>query len=157
FQVSIEYQNTERPHLELPHLTVTGLQLDPTVCNFDLELLLADTPTPDGTPGGLDAAFVYATDLFDAGTVTTFADRFVHLLDTVTVDPHRPVGDVDLITAGEARALVPAVGPTGVGTGTWPELIDTAVAAAPETSAIVDRSRTVTYRDLDTAANRLAR
>ncbi|WP_238072598.1 condensation domain-containing protein, partial [Rhodococcus zopfii] len=111
FQVSIEFQNNTRPSLELPHLTVTGLQLDPTVCNFDLELLLAETPT-----GGLDAAFVYATDLFDADTVAGFADRFVRLLDALTADPHRPVGDLDLVTADETCALVPAYGPAGAGT-----------------------------------------
>ncbi|WP_156665248.1 non-ribosomal peptide synthetase, partial [Rhodococcus phenolicus] len=157
FQVSIEFQNTERPSLELPHLTVTGLQLDPTVCNFDLELLLAETATGTGGPGGLDAAFVYATDLFDAGTVAGLADRFVRLLDALTTDPDRPVGDVDLVTDDEIRALVPAFGPAGVGTGRWPDLIDAAVAAAPDGIAVVDGDRAVTYRDLDAAANRLAR
>ncbi|MGW0026967.1 non-ribosomal peptide synthase/polyketide synthase [Rhodococcus sp. NPDC003383] len=152
FQVSIEFQNNARPSLELPHLTVTGLQLDPTVCNFDLELLLAETDT-----GGLDAAFVYATDLFDASTVAGFADRFVRLLDALTTDPDRPVGDIDLVTADETRALVPAYGPAGVGTGLWTELLDAAVAAAPDSVAVVDGDRTVTYRDLDAAANRLAR
>ncbi|WP_138996528.1 non-ribosomal peptide synthase/polyketide synthase [Rhodococcus zopfii] len=152
FQVSIEFQNNTRPSLELPHLTVTGLQLDPTVCNFDLELLLAETPT-----GGLDAAFVYATDLFDADTVAGFADRFVRLLDALTADPHRPVGDLDLVTADETRALVPAYGPAGAGTGRWTELLDAAVATAPDGVAVVDGERTVTYRDLDAAANRLAR
>ncbi|MFZ2527195.1 MAG: amino acid adenylation domain-containing protein [Rhodococcus sp. (in: high G+C Gram-positive bacteria)] len=155
FQVSLEFQNTERPSLELPHLTVTGLHLDPTVCNFDLELLVADTPTSTG--GGLDAAFVYATDLFDADTVTAFADRFLRLLDALTTDPDRSIGDVDLITDDERRALVPAYGPTGSGTGRWPDLIDGAVTAAPDGVAVIDGDRTITYRDLDTAANRLAR
>ncbi|KLL94051.1 hypothetical protein NJ76_31585, partial [Rhodococcus sp. IITR03] len=127
--------------MELPHLSVQGVALDPTVCNFDLELLVGEN-----TEGGLDAAFVYATDLFDAETVRGFADRFGRLLHAIAADPHRPVGDLDLLTAAEHTALVPAIGPEAEPAVLWPQLLDTAVAAAPDAVAVVDGDRKVTYR-----------
>ncbi|WP_455901807.1 non-ribosomal peptide synthase/polyketide synthase [Rhodococcus gordoniae] len=152
FQVSLEFHTAELPAVELPHLSVHGVALDPVVCNFDLELLIGENTT-----GGLDAAFVYATDLFDAETVRGFADRFGRLLHTIAADPHRPVGDLDLLTVAEHTALVPAIGPQPEPAVLWPQLLDTAVAAAPDAVAVVDGDRQVTYRELDARATRLAR
>ncbi|MCK0093500.1 non-ribosomal peptide synthase/polyketide synthase [Rhodococcus sp. F64268] len=160
FQVSLEFQNTGRAALELPHLTVQGMTLDPTVCNFDLELLVADAGgalETGVTEGGLDAAFVYATDLFDAGTVSEFAARLTRLLDAVTADPQVPVGDIDLLTAREHDTLVPAWGPAGIGARVWPDLLDEAVAIDPTAVAVVDGDRTISYRELDRASTALAR
>ncbi|AOD24505.1 non-ribosomal peptide synthetase [Rhodococcus sp. p52] len=152
FQVSIEFHTAELPAVELPHLSVQGVALDPTVCNFDLELLIGEN-----AEGGLDAAFVYATDLFDAETVRGFADRFTRLLHAIAADPHRPVGDLDLLTTAEHTALVPAIGPQAEPAVLWPHLLDTAVATAPDAVAVVDDDRQVTYRELDARAHRLAR
>ncbi|MEU5843665.1 non-ribosomal peptide synthase/polyketide synthase [Rhodococcus sp. NPDC047139] len=152
FQVSLEFHTAELPAVELPHLSVRGVSLDPTVCNFDLELLVGQNPE-----GGLDAAFVYATDLFDAATVHAFADRFVRLLHAITDTPHRPVGDLDLLTDTEHAALVPARGPAPEPALVWPHLLDTAVATAPETVAVTDGTQALSYRELDARANRLAR
>ncbi|MFD6859888.1 non-ribosomal peptide synthase/polyketide synthase [Rhodococcus sp. NPDC060090] len=169
FQVSLEFQNTERAALELPHLTVQGVPLDPTVCNFDLELLVADAGGTRGAAdaagvldtgtegGGLEAAFVYATDLFDAATVAGFAARLTRLLDAVTTDPDVPVGEIDLLTDLERDTLVPARGPDSVGARLWPDLLDEAVAIDPAAVAVVDGDRTIAYRELDHAATALAR
>ncbi len=157
FQVSLEFQNTARPRLELPHLTVSGVPLDPTVANFDLELLLGENHDDTGAPAGFDAALVYATDLFDADTVTAFADRFVRLLDAVTAAPDTPVGDIDLVTDEERRALVPAHGPHTLGTRVWPQILADAVAVDPDALAVVDGPRRATYRELDAHSSRLAR
>ncbi|NME81103.1 non-ribosomal peptide synthase/polyketide synthase [Rhodococcus sp. 105337] len=154
FQVSLEFHNTERPALELPHLTVEGVQLDPQSCNFDLELLLGESADP---AGGMDAAFVYATDLFDQDTVARFADRFLRLLDAVTTDPGVPVGDLDLLTDSERAALVPATGPAGEPTRLWPDLLDDAVAANPTGTALVDGDTVLSYRDVEARSAALAR
>ncbi len=165
FQVSLEFQDApigttatggDHTALELPHLSVHGVALDPTVCNFDLELLVAPGNPTDPTTG-LAAAFVYATDLFDPGTVTGLADRLVRLLTAVTADPHHRVGDLDLLTPDEHHTLVPATGPHSAGARTWPALLDDAVAVDPDAVAVLDTDRTRTYRDLDTDATALAR
>ncbi|WP_241386850.1 non-ribosomal peptide synthase/polyketide synthase [Rhodococcus sp. CH91] len=152
FQVSLEFHTPELPTVELPHLSVHGVPLDPTVCNFDLELLVGEHPE-----GGLDAAFVYATDLFDAATVRSFADRFVQLLAAVTTAPDRPVGDIDLTTPTERGALVPATGPAPEPALLWPQLLDAAVTAAPDTTAVIDGDRSLGYHALDRRAHTLAR
>ncbi|KLL93764.1 hypothetical protein NJ76_31840, partial [Rhodococcus sp. IITR03] len=108
FQVVLEYGNTEQAHLVLPELEVDALDPELPVAKFDLQLTLQDTdPAGVGEPGGMPAAFTYATDLFDPDTVASFAQRLVRLLDAVTADPHRPIGDVDLLTEDE-RPTAPA-------------------------------------------------
>ena len=65
-----------RTSLELPALTVSGLELDTGVAQFDLQLFLTDRYDDAGAPAGIDAVFSYATDLFDEDTVASFAGRF---------------------------------------------------------------------------------
>ncbi|MFZ2530684.1 MAG: amino acid adenylation domain-containing protein, partial [Rhodococcus sp. (in: high G+C Gram-positive bacteria)] len=157
FQVVLEFQNNDRPHLELPDLVVDALDADPHVAKFDLQLTIGEQPTT-GTigPAGLHGAFTYATDLFDADTVTALTERFQRLLTAITTDPHRPVGDIDLLDAGEHE---PAVPPTP-GTGTAPtlmDLFDRAAATTPDAIAVTATDGHLTYRQLSSHVHRLAR
>ncbi|WP_369028251.1 condensation domain-containing protein, partial [Nocardia farcinica] len=79
--------------------------LDTGTAKFDLHLTI--TETVDGEePAGLEAAFEYATDLFDAATIAAFADRLRLLLDAALADPQRPVGDLEMMSPAErARVL----------------------------------------------------
>ncbi|MFH5244706.1 non-ribosomal peptide synthase/polyketide synthase [Antrihabitans spumae] len=157
FQVSIEFQNNERPHLELPGLRVEGLDLAPSVSNFDLELILAESTGEDGGPGGIEAAFTFATDLFDAQTVTAFAERFVRILTAATEAATLPVGDIDLMTSAEVAELVPALGNLSVQPRLWPEILAGAAATSRRAVALRCEGRSVSYRELDEWSNRLAR
>ncbi|OOL26659.1 hypothetical protein GQ85_43685, partial [Rhodococcus rhodochrous] len=65
---------------------------------------MGENPAAGTDPAGMTGAFTYATDLFDADTVTAFADRFLRVLTAVTADPARPVGDLDLLDPAERPA-----------------------------------------------------
>ncbi len=105
FQVMLDVQNTATAGLELAGVTATRLDIDSGTAKFDLHLTI--TETVDGAdPAGLEAVFEYATDLFDADTVATFADRLRLLLDAALADPRRPVGDLEVMSPAErARVL----------------------------------------------------
>ncbi|MGH3587969.1 MAG: condensation domain-containing protein, partial [Pseudonocardia sp.] len=96
FQVVLEFQNVERPHLELPGLVVETVELDVGVSNFDLQLTLCERYDEDGAPVGIDARFTYAADLFDLATVRSFADRLVRILDAVTADPSSAISAIEI-------------------------------------------------------------
>ncbi|WP_460730498.1 AMP-binding protein, partial [Nocardia heshunensis] len=51
--------------------------------------------------GSLGLSWNYATDLFDAETVASFADRLVRVLRTVAEDPAALIGDIDLLSESE--------------------------------------------------------
>ncbi|MFF0532461.1 non-ribosomal peptide synthase/polyketide synthase [Nocardia amikacinitolerans] len=103
FQVMLDFQNTASAPVELAGLRVDRLDIDTHTAKFDLQLTLAETAD------GLDAAFEYATDLFDAETVASFAARLQRVLDAVCADPGVLVGDVDTLSAAERTQLL----------GTW--------------------------------------
>ena len=79
----------------------------------------------------------------------------------MTADPTRPLSSMDVLDAGEHarldgwgnRAVLtqPATAPVSV-----PELFAAQVARTPEAVALTCEGRSMTYRELDEAANRLA-
>ncbi|XGU20397.1 condensation domain-containing protein [Rhodococcus sp. 3Y1] len=97
FQVLLEFQNTADPHLELPGLDVDVVPVDVGVAKFDLQLSLSEQRGKDGVPMGFDAAFTYASDIFERTTVAEFGERFVRLLRSVVSDPTVPVGDTEIL------------------------------------------------------------
>jgi non-ribosomal peptide synthetase component F len=157
FQVMFEFQNIERPTLELPNLRVRSIDVAIETANFDLQLTLAENVDADGNPGGITAGLGYATDLFDDATVAGLAERLQRILATVTAGPDTPVGDIDILGVRERADLIPVTGAVAGAARTLPELLAAAVARDPDAVALVFESRHVRYRELDERSNQLAR
>src|SRR5690606_10039999 len=83
FQVGLSFQNQTRATLELPGLTVSGVDFDTEMSQFDLHLILTDTYDEQGGPTGIAGVLTYASDLFDRSTVEVFTERFLRLIDAV--------------------------------------------------------------------------
>ncbi|MFD4181841.1 amino acid adenylation domain-containing protein, partial [Rhodococcus sp. NPDC058514] len=159
FQVLLEFQNNERPHLELPGLTADGIDFDLAVAKFDLQLTLAEQYAEDGSPAGIAAMFTYADDLFDADTVHGFAPRLCGLLESVTTDPLRAVGDIEITAAAERDAMASSWNLAGVPApaGTLVDRFARTAARVPGAIAVSCDGDILTYAELDDRANRLAR
>nr|WP_245687999.1 non-ribosomal peptide synthetase [Rhodococcus phenolicus] len=159
FQVGFSFQNLARTSLELPGLTVSGLELDNGVAQFDLQLFLTDRYDVGGAPAGIDAVFSYATDLFDETTVTSFARRFVRVLESIVDDPAVPVGDIEILAPDERTRMLAEWNDTAhaVPGATLVSLFDAQVAATPDAPAVEDDTTTLTYREFGARVARLAR
>ncbi|WP_279630305.1 amino acid adenylation domain-containing protein, partial [Streptomyces murinus] len=99
----------------------------------------------------------YRDDLIDRDTAVGLLDRLTRALTIVTADAERPTGRIDLLT-DEERATLSAV-PDGVprtAGATLPGLFEAAADKTPDTPAVVCDGATLTYRELDERANRLA-
>ncbi|NKY52405.1 amino acid adenylation domain-containing protein [Nocardia vermiculata] len=162
FQVGLSFQNVAQTALELPGLSVAGVDADLDVSQFDLHLIVADSYTEDGDPAGIGGFLTYATDLFDAANAAAIAERLSLLLAGVVADATAPVGDLDILTGSERadleRAAVGTVRP--VAAATLPDLLATTVAAHPGSVALVaDAGGRVqlSYSELGKRVNRLAR
>ena len=103
----------------------------------------------------------FRTDVFDAASIEALIERLERVLVAVTAEPTRRLSSVNLLDAGEHarldevgnRAVLTAPAPTQV---SIPALFAVQVARAPEAVAISVGGRSVTYRQLDEASNRLA-
>ncbi|MDV7336416.1 non-ribosomal peptide synthase/polyketide synthase [Rhodococcus oxybenzonivorans] len=160
FQVALAFQNIEQAHLELPGLTVEGLDGGVSAAKFDLQLTLADAagePTDTGGSAPMRAVFTYATDLFDERTIAAFAFRFRRILEAITRDASVVIGDIDVLNSDEQRVLAPVRGAASVPPQTLARILAAAAEADPEAVAVVCGDQQVTYRELDERSNRLAR
>ncbi|WP_234293489.1 condensation domain-containing protein, partial [Nocardia jinanensis] len=106
FQVGLTFQNLAQSGLELPGLTVSGVDVDTEISQFDLNLVLGDSYDETGAPRGAAGYLTYATALFDHATVQGFADRFVRLLAAVSADPSIPVGDLEVLAPAERTRVL---------------------------------------------------
>ncbi|MER8101365.1 amino acid adenylation domain-containing protein, partial [Kitasatospora sp. NPDC094016] len=154
FQTMLALQNAPLGGFELPGLRVTTDLVPTGTAKCDLTFVLAERPGEDGLSGVLE----YSTDLFDAATAAGIVDRWLRLLRAVVADPGRRIGRVDVLSAEELRALLPAPADQGE---QLPEsgltaLFERQVRANPAAVALTDGEVTLTYGELNARANRLA-
>ncbi|OWY82156.1 hypothetical protein B9C99_08865 [Rhodococcus sp. BUPNP1] len=162
FQVMLTFQNMPVSQLELPELTVSGIDFDAQVAKFDLQVTVADVVDAAGDPSGLVVEFNYATELFDPQTVAGVAERFSRILEAVTTDPRVAVGDVPLVTDDELDRILTEWNTLGesvpiVEPATLAARFDAAVRVHAANAAVTHGETTLTYAELGARANRIAR
>ncbi|MFE1080447.1 amino acid adenylation domain-containing protein [Nocardiopsis alba] len=153
FQVMLVLQNNTvvRPHL--PGLRVTHEPFEGRAAKFDLTFAFGEGP--EGLTGVVD----YATDLFERRTVEELGERFLRVLAAVAEEPSIGVADIPLLTGDEFHALVTEVNETAAGEPSTlvHSLVERRASEAPDSTALVFGERALSYGELNTAANRLAR
>ncbi|MEV7600679.1 non-ribosomal peptide synthase/polyketide synthase [Kitasatospora sp. NPDC089797] len=153
FQALVVLQNTPAAEPDLPGLAVTDVETDTTRTAFDLVLEFAQ-----GDHDTLHGLLTYNTDLFEPATAERMADQLATLLTAVADGPDRAVGTLPLAAADRLAAeLGRARGDfRPVPEATLPELFERQAARTPDAPALLDAERTLSYAELDRAANRLA-
>ena len=142
-------------------LQVTPLPADTHTARMDLTFSLAERWSEAGEPAGIGGAVEFRTDVFDAASIEALIERLERVLVAMTADPTRRLSSIDLLDAGEHarldgwgnRAVLTQPAPTPV---SIPVLFAAQVARTPEAVAVTCEGRSMTYRELDEAANRLA-
>ncbi|MEU2561452.1 amino acid adenylation domain-containing protein [Streptomyces longispororuber] len=154
FQVMFAWRTTDHEVFDVPGLR-SAFALAPTrTAKFDLTFAL------DATPGrGVAGRLEYATDLFDRSTAEALAARFTRLVRQLAAEPRVRLRTVDPLGPRERERLLRAFNDTDVRTPdlTVPALFARRVAAAPDAVAVVCGDTSLTYRELDARAGRLAR
>ncbi|MFC9663384.1 non-ribosomal peptide synthase/polyketide synthase [Nocardia sp. NPDC127606] len=160
FQVGYSFQNHDRGQLELPGLTVSSIEFDAGVAQFDLHLFALDNYTADGTPAGIEMALGYATDLFDAETAERFAGQLCRILESVSVAAETTIGDLDVLGA-DRELLLETWNDTArpVESTTLAELVARQANLTPDALALVDdeTGESLDYATFDAQVNRVAR
>ena len=154
FQVLFALQNTPSAVPEFEGLRVSRLATRSTVSKYDLTLMAAEDEA------GLAATFEYNTDLFDEATIIRMAGHLQHLLQAIIDAPDRPVGQLPLMNAAERRRLLTQWNDTHVELPqqqTIHQLIEAQADRVPDAIAVESGDQRLTYAQLDTRANRLAR
>ncbi|MBY0286649.1 MAG: AMP-binding protein, partial [Mycobacteriaceae bacterium] len=118
--------------------------------------------TVQAQPGSeLGLRVEFATSVFDAASIRMLVGRLERVLVAMTTDSSRRLSSMDLLDA-EEHARLDELGNHAVLTRpsspavSVPALFTEQVARAPEAVAVTFEGRSLTYRELDEAANRLA-
>ncbi|HEV7980525.1 non-ribosomal peptide synthetase/type I polyketide synthase [Amycolatopsis sp.] len=153
FQVMFNLLNMPDHELRMDGLDVEFPQLGTSASQLDLALDVHDTPR------GLDCRLEYNTDLFDGETADRFLRHLETLLSAFAAAPGQPIGQADLLSAADRHQLLIGWNDTAADlpTGTVVELFEWQARQTPSALAVVAKDATLTFRELDDRANRLAR
>ncbi|WP_245208992.1 amino acid adenylation domain-containing protein, partial [Ralstonia solanacearum] len=155
FQAALSWLNAEAVglNLELPGLTIEGVEAGQAAAKFDLTLELRETA--EGIAGSLD----YATALFDRATIERYVGYLQQLLKSMTVDDSQEVGRIALLGEEERARLLEAWNETEAAypqASTIHGLFEAQVRRTPEAIAVEYEGQRVSYAELNARANRVA-
>ncbi|WP_369929417.1 amino acid adenylation domain-containing protein [Xanthomonas sp. NCPPB 2632] len=153
FQASLTLQNLPLEDLSLPGLTLRPQEIPNRTAKTDLSLYLQEVG------GCLVGGFNYATDLFDATTIDRWSRAYCRLLGSMADAPGQCVDSLSLLDEAERESVVALFhGPVPARSAdTACELFAAMVRETPDAPAVSDGSRVLTYAQLHTQVNWLAR
>ncbi len=154
YDVTFALQNVPRNDLNLSGLICQRLSRTETSSKFDLSLFLQEAET------GLVGRLEYATDLYEPSTIQRMISHFQTLLIGIVANPDCPIGELPLLTNAERHQLLIEWNTT---VADYPEgicvhqLFEIQVIRTPDAVAVVFEDEELTYRELNTCADQLAR
>ena len=165
-QVMLAWQNWQHNSdpvagLALGDLQITPLALDTHTARLDLSFSLAERWSEVGEPAGIGGGVEFRTDVFDADSIQTLIERLRRVLVAMTTDPARRLSSIDVLDVAE-RARLDEVGNRAVLTRpapvevSVPALFAAQVSRAADAVAVSFGDQSMTYRELEEAANRFA-
>ncbi|ELB94164.1 non-ribosomal peptide synthetase, partial [Rhodococcus wratislaviensis IFP 2016] len=128
-----------------------------TVSGLDLCVTVTEAVDESGAAAGVTVEFGFAAELFDVHTIRVAADRYLRILGAMAADPEVPVGDIEILSAGERSALTPVRGRPGRSERTLPDLFADAAALDPAATALSRQGEELSYRELDRWSTQVAR
>lgn len=151
FNVMMVWEDDPLSAFVLKDLEVDHLPWEPTASEFDLVLMVVNKV------GGLDLALLHDSTIFDDSTVDRMLGQLEILLEEFLKNPEAPLDQLSLLTSEERRNIQltwkepPTLVP-GIHT-----LIEAQVDRTPAARAVTCGDQSISYRELNRRANRVAR
>src|SRR5438094_3551679 len=153
FQVSFAIQDYPAVNFRLPGIQTSPRFVTTRTSKFDFSL------TMERSAEGWTAAAEYSTALFDADRVERMLEHWRVILENVVANPTQRVSEIPLITGAERQQILVEWNRTE---RDYPRdkcihhLFEEQVERTPDAVAVVFGVQSLTYRDLNERANRLA-
>ncbi|HUS23504.1 MAG TPA: AMP-binding protein, partial [Candidatus Binatia bacterium] len=154
FSINLQVQRSCIRNGDYGRFRLTELPPAPAGSIFDLNVFVIESPE------GWRASCEYNTDLYERGTIQRLLRGFETLLHGVAASPSRRLSALPVIDAADRHELVAGWNATAAEypqDRTVADLFEQQVARTPDAPALASAGRTLSYRELDQAANRLAR
>ena len=168
FQVVFGLQNAPVDELELPELKLSSFYLETQTTRFDLELHLWEAADKFRSrygeqwehSEGLRGVAVYNPDLFDEITIVRMLKHFKTLLESIVANPEQSIANLPLLNEDEMNQLLREWNDTRTD---YPQnkcihqLFEERALQHAEDVAVTCDSQHLTYKELNSKANQLAR
>ena len=153
FQVMFILQNYPLDELNLPGVVTTPLDLEVDTARFDLTVEVYPRH------GDLWAYFDYNSDLYEAETIARIQQHYVAVLRAVCSDPDQSIGSIPLLSSSERRKLLVEWNRTQeeLPDICFHQQFEAHARATPDRLAVMAGRTSLTYRELEQRANRIAR
>ena len=171
FERIVEALNPARIPGVNPYFQVTLSWVTGMTYPMDLGGIVGERVLPDRSATPFDLAFymsekdnsvqvelIYSSDLFNTDTIQRLIANYLKLLDVMTHDPHSILSSLNIISDRELK-MITTVNETTTEYSqdkTILSLFEERVVLDPYSVALVNDSRSVTYKELDNQAARLA-
>lgn len=152
FQAMLILQNAPKQRLKLRDLILEELEFESGIAKFDLTLEIIEQK-------GLHCTFEYNSDLFESATIQRMIGHFENLVDAAIQNPDAKISALNLFTKQEREDILVEWNDTSAD---YPDKLtihgafEEAVARTPEAAALLHDGKSLTYRQLNERANRLA-
>ncbi|MCG7410809.1 non-ribosomal peptide synthase/polyketide synthase [Paenibacillus sp. ACRRX] len=153
FQTMFNWRAKGTQITDLNEKKVEWLQSSMTSAKFDLTLGMSEVDE------GLNVAFEYNTDLFDASTIERLTGHFEHWLHQVIDYPDQPISGLDMMCEEEKHTVLKLWNDTGMEYSRdklLHEWIEQQANEDPEAVAVRFEDTLLTYQELNSQANQLA-
>jgi amino acid adenylation domain-containing protein len=150
FQIAFTLLNAPKANFEVADLKVTPVATQ-EAARFDLELFITENED------SLSGVFSYNTDLFARETVERLVRHFCNLLENIVAQPDAVVGKLPILLPEEYAKLMPATARQS-----FPvelclhEVFSQQANLRASKTALVFENQSLTYKELNERANRLA-
>jgi len=152
FQVMFAVQNAPMGASRLAGIEISPVKGEELRVRFDIEVHAFERND------GLDIVWVYNRGLFDRWRIQQMAGHHVQLLESALTQPDTEVWKLPMLRASELQLVLDGFGGArgAAPSDSVKELFERQAAQTPDAVAAVAGSLTVTYRELNERANRLA-
>ena len=142
--------NPPEPAIQLQGLEIEELDTKKTASRVDLTLLLQQREQ------GLDLIWEYSSDLFEPDTARQMADHFLRLLDSILASPELPIDELVLLGEGDQPPARIEEGERTFPVFCLHERFEEQARQTPDAVAVSHEDESLSYRELNERANRLA-
>ncbi|WP_433234964.1 amino acid adenylation domain-containing protein [Actinomadura nitritigenes] len=154
FDVMLSFRTEDGLRTSPGHSELTACAFGPATSKFDLTFDLV------AANGAIEGTIEYSRELFERATVKRLAELYCTVLEALGETPGRSVWELPLLKDAERDRLLTVPAESSVGHETPGVLVHEAVSTqarrAPDAVAVIADGQRLTYRDLDSRADRLA-
>nr|WP_277547764.1 non-ribosomal peptide synthetase [Brevibacillus laterosporus] len=153
FDTMFTLQNMEMTDIDLAGLTFKPFDFEWKNAKFDMDWTMLEEET-------LKVAIEYSTSLYTKETISRMAQHFTYVLQQIIEHPAIRLAEIKIATLPEIEQILTQFNDTRANypdNQTIHSLFEQQVERTPEQIAVVYQDQSITYRELNERANRLAR